>query len=76
MKAAPVLQRLFCALFAIGILVGVITQFQNGLDLELENSYQLFKLFFAMIGLFFISYIAVRGSLPFRENRVVTKKDT
>jgi len=65
----PKWQRIFSALLAVGALVGIFSQVQNGVALELGNSYLLFKLVAGMVGVFLFSCIAIRGSLPFRQKR-------
>ena len=69
-KTVPKWQRLICGLMAIGAFAGMFSQIQNGVSFELESSYLIFKLIAGMIGLYFFSHIAVRGSLPFRQKRI------
>ncbi|PCJ21002.1 MAG: hypothetical protein COA96_15405 [SAR86 cluster bacterium] len=66
----PRWQRLVCILMALGALAGIFTQIQNGAPLELENGYLVFKLVAGMGGIFLFSYVAVRGTVPFREKRI------
>ena len=69
-EPAPTWQRIFCAVLTIGATAGIFSQFQNGISIELENSYLIFKLIAGLVGVVLFSCIAIRGSLPFRQKRI------